>query len=213
MPEGVITHLLAIRVRAGDLDLRSDASVTADTSSHRVGAGLNLDPDEFATEYRLHRDQVYRYLLYRTGNREDAADLTQQVFLKAFRSLHLYRKEKGSFQTWVFTIAKNTGNSFGSRHKTTISWDWLSDSEWLLSDKRQNPVLDDSQTLIAELDELRQCLSQLDPKAQELVLLRFQAGLKVPEIASVVGKSDEAVKKSLQRTLKQLKDMYRDDTQ
>ena len=64
---------------------------------------------------------------------------------------------------------------------------------------------------VDEFDRLRTCLRQLEPRGQELILLRFESGLTVSEISTVIGKTTEATKKQLQRTLKRLREVYDDD--
>ena len=54
-------------------------------------------------------------------------------------------------------------------------------------------------------------LARLGPREQELIHLRFEIGLRIPEIASAIGISNDAAKKAMQRTLKKIKDMYHDD--
>lgn len=59
------------------------------------------DPVAFGKLYERYRDRIYWYLIARTYSEEDAADLTQQVFLRAMDALKQYRPQKGSFLTWL----------------------------------------------------------------------------------------------------------------
>lgn len=164
------------------------------------------DADGFAHQYSLYRDRVYWYLLRRTSSSGDAADLTQQVFLKAFRTRAGFRSERGSFEAWIFIIARSMASSFVSRSRPTISWNALPQAAL------ESAYPEASDVPIDKLDRLRSCLQRLDAKSQELIVLRFESGLRVSEIAAVVGKSQEATKKSLQRALKRIKEMYDDES-
>lgn len=67
-----------------------------------------LDPKAFGLLYQRYLTSIYRYLRARTPNEQAAADLTQQVFLKALASLPKYRPRGLPFAAWLFRIARNT---------------------------------------------------------------------------------------------------------
>ncbi|HET7037020.1 MAG TPA: sigma-70 family RNA polymerase sigma factor, partial [Thermomicrobiaceae bacterium] len=70
-------------------------------------AAAKVDGAAFAALYRRHRGPIYRYLRARTRCDEDAADLTQQVFLKAFEALPRYQERGLPFAAWLFRLARN----------------------------------------------------------------------------------------------------------
>jgi hypothetical protein len=72
-----------------------------------VDAAIAGDGTAFAALYDLHLDRVYRHVYYRVGNRADAEDLTQQVFLQAWRAIGRYRRTAAPFIAWLLTIAHN----------------------------------------------------------------------------------------------------------
>jgi RNA polymerase sigma-70 factor (ECF subfamily) len=162
------------------------------------------DPAAFEDLYLLYRDRLYLYLLRRTGNAEDASDLTQQVFIRMFRSIGRYGSGRGPFAAWVFTIARNAHRSFATRRQPQIAWDVSPEEVGVTSDFAKAYPTSDG------LDRLTSLLTQLTPKEQELIHLRFEIDLSISQIAAIVGMSDEATKKAVQRTLKKLKDMYHD---
>jgi RNA polymerase sigma-70 factor (ECF subfamily) len=190
--------------------LTKDSSVPASDETQDRDDGLakrlSYDAEAFAQFYDLYCDRIYRYVLSRVGNTEDAADLTQQIFLKAFRARGQYRSDRGSAASWIFTIARSQANSFQSRRRTDST---LSDVPESLMPASQGPG--ETSIQIDDVDRLRACVNLLGSQDQELIRLRFGADLKVPEIAIVVNRKPEAAKKQLQRALKRLKEMYDDD--
>src|SRR5947209_6911559 len=83
------------------------------------------DPAVFEVLYLRYRDRIYRYLRARTPSEQDAADLTQHVFLQALERLHQYRSRKGSFAAWLFAVARHAAIDFHRRHHATVDWECL----------------------------------------------------------------------------------------
>jgi RNA polymerase sigma-70 factor (ECF subfamily) len=162
------------------------------------------DPALFTPLYYRYRDPIYWYLRARVSSDEDAADLTQQVFLQALERLHQYQG-RGSFAAWLFAIARNAAAN-SHRRPRSVEWDFLP------------PALRATEADTTEADVMRrervarvtQLLGSLPVQKRELVVLRFVSALTIPDIAAVIGKSPEATRKELRRTLQTLKERYDD---
>jgi RNA polymerase sigma-70 factor (ECF subfamily) len=164
------------------------------------------DPAAFEPLYRYYLSPVYRYLRLRCGSEEEAADLTQQVFLRALAALPDYRPQGLPFSAWLFRIARNAAIDAHRRQHSTVAWNFLPEALHPVS--AQDP---ESMTLQQErLAQLRDLLAKLSQDKRELLALRFASGLTAPEIAAVVGKSEAAVKKQLTRLIAHLKEQYRE---
>lgn len=188
------------------------------SAAHRAGAdsvvsdetalvqAAQADRAAFGPLYECYVDRIYAYLRARTGNAEDAADLTQQVFLQALDALPRYRSGSAPFAAWLFRIARNSAINFHRRHPNTITWD-------LVPEALQPIVEDDLVGRVVRQERfvrLRALFGALDPAARELLLLRFTAQLTIAEIAAVLGTSDGATKMRLRRALRALKEKYYD---
>lgn len=160
------------------------------------------NPAAFEPLYQRYKDRIYRYLFFRLRREEDAADLTQQVFLKALSALPGYRLQSVPFAAWLFRIAYHTTSDAFRRKREHISWEQASDVECLLAEADPETFLLQQERMV----HLHQLLEKLDPAKRELLALRFSAGLSSAEIALVVGKSQAAVKKQLTRILQGLKE-------
>jgi RNA polymerase sigma-70 factor (ECF subfamily) len=167
------------------------------------------DPAAFEALYRLYRDRIYFYLRARLPGEEDAADMTQQVFLQALDRLAQYRERKGSFAAWLFAIARHAASDFYRRHKPTVEWERLPAAEYPVDshDVEANALEREA------LEHLRSLLTTLPDDKREMLALRFAAGLTIPEIAAIIGKSAEATRKQLSRTLHILEEHYHDPVQ
>ena len=139
---------------------------------------------------------VYRYFYYRVGNVKDAEDLTSQVFLKVYEELPRYR-ERGRFAAWLFTIARNKANDFfrhNSREVPLESIDPVDGTPDLLLQAVHSD----------EIRQLNRLIRTLPEDEQELIRLRFVADLGYREIGEVLGRKEDAVRKSIQRLLARL---------
>jgi RNA polymerase sigma-70 factor (ECF subfamily) len=158
------------------------------------------DPAAFAALYHRYRDRVYWYVRTRTTTEEDAADLTQHIFVQALDALGQYRPHRGSFAAWLFGIARHALTNFHRRHRPTVAWDLIPGAQQLVTP--DDPV---AELLRREdLDRLRSLFGALDADRRELLVLRFVARLTIAEIATVMGKTEAATHKRLTRTLQAL---------
>ena len=186
------------------LPLDGAPATTSDESALVLAA--RHDASAFGTLYLRYLDRVYWYLRARTPSEEDAADLTQQVFLQALAALPCYRQHSVPFTAWLFRIARNVAIDFQRRRRATVAWDALPEG-WRAG---ALPDLEHAAMRAEAIDRLRTLLAQLDAEKRELLALRFAAGLTVAEIAVVIGKSEAATKKQLARLVQSLKEKYRD---
>jgi RNA polymerase sigma-70 factor (ECF subfamily) len=157
------------------------------------------DPAAFAALYRLYRDRIYWYVRSHTRIEEDAADLTQQIFVQALGALDQYRPRRGPFAAWLFGIARHALANM-HRRRATVTWEMLPGA--------LQPVAADDPTVALQrredIERLRGLFLALDADKRDLLALRFVARLTVGEIAAVIGKSEAATHKRLARTLRAL---------
>jgi len=188
----------ALALRAGSVACESDEALVAAARERS---------DAFGELYERYLPGVYRYLRARTASGDEAADLTQLVFLRVLRALPRYRAGRVPFASWLFRIARNAATDAHRRRKPAVSWDYV--PELSTPDDHDGP---EALALRQErLTHLRALLARLDPSKRELLAFRFAAGLSAREIAPIVGKSEAAVKKQLTRIIATLKEYYRDE--
>jgi RNA polymerase sigma-70 factor, ECF subfamily len=155
------------------------------------------DPAAFGKLYDHFIQPVYRYLYSRLGNVHEAEDLTSQTFMSAYEALPKYR-EQGQFAAWLFRIARSRINDHFRRGRFEVGLDGaekLSAEEDTLS-----LVIQDE-----ELGRLQLILGNLNPEEQDLIRLRYVADLSFVEMSDLLGKREDAVKKSVYRLLARLK--------
>lgn len=157
----------------------------------------------FGQLYDRYSVQVFRYLRRRTTTPEDAADLTQQVFLRALSGLPQYRREV-PFRSWLFRIARNAATDAERRRREATPWESIPEADQSASrdDPEASALRHESLARLAEL------LRHLDADKRELIRLRFAAGLTAAQIGTLVGKREKAVQRQINRILHALRERY-----
>ncbi len=147
------------------------------------------DFDSFALLYSFHLDAIYRYIYYRTGEVEDAEDLTEQVFLKAWEALPNYRPVGRNFINWLYRIAHNHVVDF-HRRRSLVPMEALRDDL-----EPADPIQEDALDVIIRVEEksrLAYAIQKLPEEHQQLIILRFIEGLAHADIARILEKSEGA---------------------
>jgi RNA polymerase sigma-70 factor (ECF subfamily) len=161
-------------------------------------------PGEFERWYHEHRSVVYRYIRFRVATRETAEDVTSEVFMKALRSFRRYDARLASPRTWLLRIARNAVTdhlrSLRRRGSLHVSLDRVPD---LVADV---PSQDERVIREERIQTILNGAGSLRKGDQEILSLRYGAGLGNHEIADALGISPNAVAVRLHRALKRLKD-------
>lgn len=186
--------------------LEPEQSLPETASDAEIVHAAQLDPAAFAILYTRYRVRIYRYLRLRTGSDDEAADLTQHVFLKAIDALPGYQERGTPFAAWLFRIAHNAAANSHRGRGRTVTLDNAPDSIWRTDTDNPEAIAIQNERLA----DLRKLYGQLDNGKQELLALRFGAGLSSREIAPIVGRSEAAVKKQLTRIIHTLRERYGD---
>lgn len=156
------------------------------------------NPKAFGRLYKLYVNRIFGYLFSRLQNVQEAEDLTAQTFLAAFESFDNLRNEE-FFSSWLFTIARHKAMDHFRSRKTVEPL-----QEETISSEEGDPL-----SSAIHLDQAKVAsglIKELPEEEQELLRLRFVAELSFPEMARIVNKNSEAVKKSTYRLLARLKE-------
>jgi RNA polymerase sigma-70 factor (ECF subfamily) len=168
-----------------------------------VAACRRGDPTAFEEVVRRTYRQVYTQALRLVGDRQEAEDVAQDAFLRAFRGLRGFRGD-AQFETWLYRIVANAAMSHLRRRKRF--------GELLADDGERSPVLDPAAPVrVAEeavdRDALVRALEALPASLRTVVVLKDVYGLSCQEIGEHIGISEGAVKVRLHRARRRLKAM------
>jgi RNA polymerase sigma factor (sigma-70 family) len=164
-------------------------------------------PEAFRELYRHYLPRVYAYVAYRVGKEQVAEDLTSETFLSVVEHLHDFEhRHEGAFAAWIFRIAQNKVNQFfrrNHRHQNAVPLDALPEIaslELLPAD-----VLSRKERFVM----LSGLIEQLSPRRQEVVRLKYFAGLRNIEIAALLDLDERTIASHLSRALADLQNHYR----
>lgn len=157
-------------------------------------------PDAFGLLYDHYHSSIYRFVLLKVGRREDAEDLTHQVFMNAWQNIGNYKSQGFPFSSWLYQIARNQVIDFYRTRKNDLKIEDL-DPDFIVA-----PALS---AFIAErnfeMEKVMAAVRKLKPEYQDVIIMRFVEDLPLKEIAEVLGKSEGAVKLIQHRAIKQLR--------
>jgi RNA polymerase sigma-70 factor, ECF subfamily len=165
-----------------------------------VSAAQQGDQGAFGQLYDRYVDVVFRFILFRVGDRPLAEDLTSETFLRALRRISSVSYQGRDVGAWFVTIARNLvlDHVKSSRYRLEMTTADILDSS---ADDRgpEHEVVEE-----ATASELMRCVAQLGRDQQECIMLRFMQGLSVSETAAVMGRNEGAVKALQHRAVRRL---------
>lgn len=159
------------------------------------------DREAFGVLYERHVRRVYNYVYYRTGSAADAEDLTARTFFQAMNNLHRYQVQGVPFSAWLFRIAHNLVANWHrdtGRHRA-------SSTDEVVAVPTGDSGPDEYAEAGEEKRELHDAVRRLPSDRQQLLILKFSEGLSNEEIATIMGRSEGAIKALLHRTIKSLR--------
>jgi RNA polymerase sigma-70 factor (ECF subfamily) len=179
-------------------------TVANPTDADLVEASLAGDRQAFDLIVERHRRQVYQLCYRFVGNHEDASDLAQDVFVRAFRSLRTF-KGQASLGTWLYRIAVNVSlNKVSARQPRLVPVDALVAG----NDRRMtSPVESPGEALLRgeRAGQVRAAIARLPKKQRATLILRVYHDLPHEQIAGILGSSVGAVKANFFHALNNLK--------
>src|ERR671939_698012 len=157
------------------------------------------DRDALEELYLLHFDRIYSYLHMSVGNRHDAEDLTTQTFLKMLESINRFRWQSAPFSAWLFRIAHNLAMD---HFRASRRW----------QPEEEVPEPPGSEQASAEEDALQsigrqsmlELIESLSPEQQQVLTLKFVFNFPNAEVATILDKTEGAVKSLQHRALASL---------
>ena len=172
---------------------------TRESTEHvRRLVGRAQEGDRAALEelYLIHFDRIYSYLHMSVGNRHDAEDLTTQTFLKMLESINKFRWRSAPFSAWLFRIAHNLAmDHFRARRR------WQPEEEVPEPQGSEEPSAELEAMQSIGRQSMLELIEQLSPEQQQVLTLKFVFNFPNADVATILGKTEGAVKSLQHREL------------
>ena len=157
------------------------------------------DRDALEELYLIHFDRIYSYLHVSVGNRHDAEDLTTQTFVKMLESINRFRWQSAPFSAWLFRIAHNLAMDH-----------FRANRRWQPEEEVPEPAADDSTSAEEGAFEaigrksMLELIDELSGEQQQVLTLKFVFNFSNGEAATILGKTEGAIKSLQHRALASL---------
>ena len=156
--------------------------------------------------YQLYIDKVYRYIWYRVGDQATAEDLAMDVFVRLVEHIGGFRippqQQVAAFSAWLFRIA---GNLVNDHHRRRVRTDRYVESKQNELSSAGTDAFDGEMRHMATQDQLRKALTQLNHSQRDVLYYRYVADLSSKQTASVMKKTESAIKALQHRALESLR--------
>ena len=157
------------------------------------------DKDAFGTIYETHLTPLYRYTLSRVGVREEAEDVVQEAFLRAYEALPRFEATRANFLPYLFTIARNLLINRSKKKRADTMPAYELDREFGTGNTSEEAETHES------LGMIRKAMESLSETEREVVELRFFGEQSYAEIAHALDKKEDAIRQHIARAMKKLR--------
>ena len=166
-----------------------------------INSVLNGQTGDYAVLVDRYKDMVFSMVWKIVKSREEAEEVAQDTFLKAYQALPRFKHE-ARFSTWLFRIAYNTAISRTRKKKITV----LAIDERMVENYSTDPIRENTHTVDDEqqIELMKTTLKTLDKDEQMLISLFYQNEQSVEEISTITGLTESNVKVKLHRIRKKI---------
>lgn len=161
--------------------------------------------DLFAVIIERYQGKLFAYLYRLIGNREEAEDLLQNVFIKAFENMQSYDAER-KFSSWIYRIAHNEAVNFIKRKslKRFISWEDITSTKDKLAGNGSEDGADDLWLRKEAIGEIDEAINRLPIKYKQVLILRYYSEKSYEEISEILQKPVNTVGTLINRAKKKM---------
>jgi RNA polymerase sigma-70 factor, ECF subfamily len=174
-----------------DIAVQVDAWESGIPDERRLIEQARRDPAALSELYRIHFPAIHAYVVRRVGDKNDADDLTAEVFLTMVRSMWRFRWQGAPFRAWLYRIATNQVNRWASQKRRHVTRQ--------LEEALNKPTAMNSEDLLCDRELLHLALISLPSQFQAALSLYYLEEMSVREVGVVLGCSSGTVKSRLSR--------------
>jgi len=172
-----------------------------DEISVLVKNAQNGDTQAFGSLYSLFLRKIYRFVYFMVESETLAEDIAQNTFVKAWKALPVFSQKKGTFQAYLFSIARNlVMDHFRQKKTISVDLDFVTNIE--SSENIEEQTINGE-----EKQQVKQAINKLDDKEKQMIILRYFEELPMGDIAKTFTMEEGAVRVRIFRILRKLKEI------
>ncbi len=157
------------------------------------------DSSAFGKLYDHYQPMIYRFVFVKVGRREEAEDITHQVFLQAWQNIRGYRHRGYPFGSWLYRIARNQVIDHYRSRRDDVSLE-MADVEGAAIEVEHHDA-----SLQMDVERVMAAIRLLKPEYQDAIIFRFIEDLSIRETAAAMHKTEGAVKLIQHRAIEELR--------
>lgn len=169
-----------------------------DGEKNIIKRAIKGESSAFGLLYDEYQPRIYRFIYLKVSHREEAEDLTHQVFLGAWQNIGNYQFKGFPFSSWLYQIARNQVIDHYRTKKKNVSLESVADPEIESSSEK---TIDSN----LDIEKIKQAIIRLNPEQQDIIIMRFIDDFSPQEAAKALNKSYGAVRLLQYRAIKNLK--------
>ena len=175
-----------------------------DSEEYLVQQATKRDRAAFTVLYERCIDRVYRHVYYRVSNHDEAEDITQEAFVRAWKAIDKYKRTGAPFVTWIITIAGNLViDHYRKEQKVFVTDEIEKISEKDLDNQIPGPEKQAEMNFDNAM--IKKAVLKLTGDKQKVILMHFIDGLSYEEIAKALNKNEGAIRVIQYRALSDLR--------
>jgi RNA polymerase sigma-70 factor (ECF subfamily) len=173
-----------------------------------IQSAVRGDSSAFGGLYDHYQPMIYRFVVVKVARREEAEDITHQVFLSAWLGIKSYESRGYPFSSWLYQIARNQVIDYyrSKRKDTDIE---AIDPEYFAAPASVQFELPTK----LDMEKVQRALGSLKPDYQDVIIMRFVEELSLKETAAALKKTEGAVKLMQHRAMKELRSLLPEDSE
>ena len=175
-----------------------------DGEKNIIKRAIKGEAEAFGLLYDRYQPQIYRFIYLKVSHREEAEDLTHQAFLKSWEKITEYEFQGFPFSAWLYRIARNLIIDHYRLKKNNLSLDEIDEIVELKTEN--NPIVSATEKKL-EMERVKKAINQLNSDQQDVIILRFIEEFSIQETASILNKTEGAIKLIQHRAIKNLKEI------
>lgn len=171
-----------------------------DSENELIKNAIEGESSAFGLLYDYYQPKIYRFVLIKVSQREEAEDLTHEVFLNAWQNIRNYKNLGFPFSSWLYQIARNRIIDYYRTKKNEARLEEIDPEKFAVPPSVYSTIEEK-----LELEKLISSIRKLKPEYQDVIIMRFIEDASLKEVAAFFKKSEGAVKLLQHRAINELK--------